>query len=359
MEKYKFDKEITKIIKGIAILMLVAAHCFSEEGRLYGYKVDFGIISKEIVMYICNSMYICVPIFAFLSSFGLTRILKKQNISDGCFIKERIIKILAPFSFVAVICITITFLTKTANPYGDGLNFILNLLYDIFGLSYILQTPRIVGTWWYIGFALIIVILIPITKRLYEKYGFYIFFIYIPILLCQSSIPELIINNIMLIPTGVIFAETYTLEKIREKLKTTKKTDAIFKFLVMTTILIILNYLRNSRYSTVHVKQFLHVFNTIYYIYYLFEFIPGIPILNKILTYLGNHSANIFYVHTFFRALWLKDFTYSLGNAIYIFGFVLLVSLALSIVIDSIKKVIKYEKLINKLSVNIIGKEVY
>ena len=77
MKKLEFSKKDTSILKGIAILMLIGYHCFSSIDRLYGHEVVFSLFSKERSFFIFESMNVCVGIFAFLSAFGLTRLIQK------------------------------------------------------------------------------------------------------------------------------------------------------------------------------------------------------------------------------------------------------------------------------------------
>ena len=58
---------------------------------------------------------------------------------------------------------------------------------------------------------------------------------------------------------------------------------------------------------------------------------------------------DIFLIHTFIRDTYLKDFIYTRGNFIEIAMIVLIISLGISIIIEMFKKLIRYDKLIDKL----------
>ena len=348
-----FSKRDTSIIKGIAILMLIGYHCFSSVKRLYGYPVDFGIIPQNIAIYIFESMNICVGMFAFLSVYGLTKIFgnveySKKNTRE--FIIKRLIKLLASFAIPFIICVSITLIFTDNNPYGKGINFFLNMICDMLGLSGILGTPLMVGTWWYMSFAILIILLTPLTIKIYEQYGLYIFIPYlIPILFNPNFYSDSSLSNmtrwLLIIPIGVIFAKENILERLKNK-KISKNTylNKIIKFIVLTIVLIILIKFRTTVWAK---KYFFYIISSVlpaYFIYYIYEFLVDIPILNSVIEFIGKNSANIFFVHTFIRLVWFKDFTYSLINPILILGFVFGASLIISILIDMIKKIIKYEK---------------
>ena len=58
---------------------------------------------------------------------------------------------------------------------------------------------------------------------------------------------------------------------------------------------------------------------------------------------------NIFLIHTFIREYYLGDFIYSFENWIEIVAILFIISLAISIVLELFKKLIRYDKLIKKL----------
>ena len=355
----KFSKRDTSIIKGIAILMLIGYHCFSTAKRLYGYPVDFGIIPQKIAFYIFESMNICVGMFVFLSVFGLTRIFSNteysiENTRD--FIIKRIIKILSVFIIPYVICVSITLIFTDQNPYGNGINFFLNMICDMFGLAGILGTPLMVGTWWYMSFAILIIILTPIAIRIYEKYGLYVFLPFlIPILFIPNFFSAESLSNmtrwLLVVPIGVVFAKGNILEKLKnKKILNNNVLSKIIKFIGMTILLFVLIKLRTTEWVEKYAFYIISSVLPVYFVYYLYEFFIKIPILNTILYFIGKNSANIFFTHTFIRTLWLKDFTYSLINPLLIFGFVFITSLIISLIIELIKKIIKYDKMVNSIT---------
>ena len=74
-----------------------------------------------------------------------------------------------------------------------------------------------------------------------------------------------------------------------------------------------------------------------------------IPILNYALMYIGSHSLNIFLIHTFIRWVYLKDFIYSFKYAILIPFVLLAITLAISIFVELLKRLVRYDKLVSKL----------
>ena len=351
-----FNKKDTSIVKGIAILMLIGYHCFSSVKRLCGYPVDFGIIPQNIAIYIFESMNICVGMFAFLSVFGITKIFgnvenRKKNTRE--FILKRLIKLLASFAIPYIICVSITLLFTDYNPYGKGMDFFFNMICDMLGLGGILGTPLMVGTWWYMSLAILIILLTPLTIRIYEEYGLYIFIPYlIPILFNPNFYSDSSLSNmtrwLLIIPIGVVFAKENIFEKLKNK-KISRNTylNKIIKFIILTIVLVLFIKFRTTTWTQKYIFYIISSVLPVYFIYYLYEFLVDIPIFSSIMDFIGKNSANIFYVHTFIRYIWFKDFTYSLINPILILGFVFITSLIISILIEIIKKIFKYDKGMN------------
>lgn len=55
-------------------------------------------------------------------------------------------------------------------------------------------------------------------------------------------------------------------------------------------------------------------------------------------------------MHTFIRAVWFPNFTYSFKYAILTYLFMIVFSLALSFAVEGIKKIIKWDKAVKKLT---------
>ena len=85
------------------------------------------------------------------------------------------------------------------------------------------------------------------------------------------------------------------------------------------------------------------------FIGYCYEFILPIKYVTNILQFLGKHSMNIFLTHTFIRYYYFKDFTYSFKYSILIVLVLLGISIIVSMVIELLKKAIKYNEFIEFL----------
>lgn len=367
----QFSKRDTLVMKGVAILFLVAYHCFSSVSRLNGYDVDFSPFSQKTAIYICESMNICVGMFAFLSSYGLTKTMKFKNENlcftakdEVTFVTRRILGLLGAFLMPYILCALPTLFVVGYNPYGQGVSFVFNLLSDMSGLSGFLRTPMLVGTWWYMSFAIVIILLVPITLYLYKKYGVWVLMLYVilPVCIDVNAFSADALNNmtrwLLTVPLGIIIADKNSFEYLKNyQITKYNFVSKLIKWIVLTIILYMLFRLRTSDWCKQYAYYFISSLLPVYFIYYLYEFIVDIPILNTVLVFLGKHSSNIFFMHTFIRAVWFKDFTYELKYAALIFAFMLATSLVLSFAVIGLKKLTHWDKGVKWVSDHVIAWE--
>lgn len=354
----QFSKRDTLVVKGVAILFLIAYHCFSSVSRLNGHEVSFSPLSQKTAMYIFESMNICVGMFAFLSSYGLTKTMLAQNKQLNFnskyainFITKRTVSLIGSFLLPYILCTVPTLLFTNYNPYGEDINSIFYIIADMLGLGGLLGTPMMIGTWWYMSFALVIVFLMPLTVHFYKNHGCLVLIPYVilPVLLVPNFFSASNLTNmtrwLLTVPIGIIFADMNIMERIKAK-KVTRYAalSKIIKFAIMTIILILLFLLRTSKCGEKYIYYFISSILPVYFICYLYEFIVDILVLNTILAFFGKHSSNIFFMHTFIRGVWLPDFTYSLKHSAIIFGFMLGLSLIMSFVVVGLKHLIRWDK---------------
>lgn len=353
MEKrFKFTKADTAAVKGIAIIFLILYHSFSIKSRFYGYPVSFWPLSEAKAMAICRVMVQCVGIFAFLSVYGLTLSMKAQyreyeftGHEATLFVLKRYLKLVLSFTLPFLFCMGVTYLTHTSR-YSDG--FPINLInagMDFLGLGHLFGTQMQINTWWYLSLEILLIFFIPFLVRFYKRYGWLMVFMF---LLLGSFMLEKHVHltkYLFVAPLAVCFADQNVLERLKAfHMVKNNVFNKMLKFILSTGFLYILCKMFNMQWGTDHFEFALNGVIPVLSVYWCYEFVIGIPGIRQILQFIGKHSANIFYIHTFIRAVWLKDITYSFGHAAVILLFVLGVSLVISILLGFVQKVIRFDK---------------
>lgn len=370
MEKFEFSKYNTLALKGIAIIMMMFHHCFYNKSKFKNFTVSFWPFKEEFVIDLSLTFKICVSIFVFITGYGLILSLKKLNSKYDWTKKEiikwtanRLIKMLAGFWIIAIISYvtcqiidgrTVKVFFKEGIAYG-----IIKLILNFFGMSDLFGTPNFNSAWWYMNVAVLFILSVPVFTKLFKKYN------YVSILLLVIFIPRIIgwkyvnscyISFLFPLLLGMIFAEKNLMVKIANfSINKNIYLNKILKLIIETVLIIILYKL----YTELPREKFWEIrygIIPIVLICYLYEFFLDLPILKNILIFLGKHSMNIFLIHEFIRTYYLTEWLYSFRNWIKIAIILLVISLLISIILELLKKVIRYDKLINKLQEIIEGR---
>lgn len=346
-------------IKGIAILMMLFHHLFTTADRFEGYDISFAPLSQGLVTNIALLFKICVSIFAFVTGYGLVKSISKTELNRKNIAKwniTRLIKTMSGFWFIYIIAFIVTLfidrLPITQYFEENNLNGILYAVFDFLGLANLLATPTLCGTWWYMSAAIIFILIIPPIYILSKKVG------YLPITVAVIALPRLlnvgypgginIYTFILPVIFGMIFADYKLFEKITEKSPKNTAAAYILHFVLFAGIIF-------SGYFVPYILDRTKIWEITYGVLpvvfiCLFRYcIIRIPVIRNILEFLGKHSMTIFLTHSFLRYNYLNAFIYTKGHFVLIFLVLLVLSVALAYVIDMIKKLCKYDMLINKL----------
>lgn len=177
-EKCIFDRDASLELKGVAILMLLLHHLFFAPNCYEGFAISFFPFAERQVNDLAEACRMCVPIFAFISGYGLFVDYKKQC-GRGAVITwcvHRYIKTISGYWFVWLLAAVIFQLIN-----GSTLNiFLINGAYngfaygliDFLGLARLFDTPTLCNTWWYMSAAFVFIIITPIIYRFRRNHIF-------------------------------------------------------------------------------------------------------------------------------------------------------------------------------------------
>ncbi|MBR1416903.1 MAG: acyltransferase family protein [Bacilli bacterium] len=358
--KKEFTKDDTLFIKGIAIIMMLLHHLFRNQSLFSNYQVSFFPLTLNFVMELTTIFKICVSIFAFLTGYGLYKAIIKEKIDDHKSIKNwyinRVFKTLSGFWIIAIIAFIVCQIIdgETFNFYfkGDILYGIIRMIVELLGMGKLIFNAVFSGPWWYMSIAVLFILSAPIFVRLFNKYGYtkvLLIVIFLPRVIGWNFVDNSYIAFLFPFLLGIIFSKENIIIKLSNYviIKKNKYLNLITKLIIETLIIILL-----YRISVVVDAKFLWelkygIFPALL-ICYLFEFFSSIPLIKNVLRFLGKHSMNIFLIHWIVAQKYLREYIYSYKNFLKIFLALLIISLVISIAIELLKKLICYEKLINK-----------
>lgn len=345
-----FSKESTLVTKGIFIILLLLHHLFYDAGIIDYYGVTTICADVNFMSDFVTYARICIAGFAFLSAFGITRQLKsgKEPNSKGYakVVFKRIIKLEAAAWFVFIVSMLYRKIVL-----GESIKLLyvgvenkfepLYMLIDMCGLSTYFGTPHMNVTWWYLSFALLLIVALPILFVMYEKYRFALIpaGLLLPVVIFNGNVYFASLLSIIIL--GIAFAYEDWFEKLEYEAR-----DWQWRVLqlVVCVALLILSFELCNKVNEIYMYPFAFVFAYISYMY-----IARIPILKDVLKFIGKHATNIFLIHTLIYYYFYSDFIYSFGYSWAILPVLLIISILVSMVIELLKKITGYQWLINKI----------
>lgn len=343
-----FDKKESLKVKGIAICMLLVHHLFYSQQRITAGGVAFLLLPMEWVIQIATGMRLCVWIFAFISAYGLTKQYaalgdaptNRQRIS---FVYKRWLSTMIPYWLIFAIVVVVAGLVyKDPLALYDG--SIIKFGLGFLALSDCFGTPMPVAAWWYMCFAQLLILFIPLLVELCRKFGWFALlgaFLLTPYLGSGivSKFGGSYLNYLFVVILGILCARTNLLERLKGK--NTRVIFRLAKGMVLVAVIIALVGI-NMRYASIDKWRLTKVFMALAAMLvcvFSYVCING-HILGNVLVFLGKHSGNIFLIHAFSYTYWIK-LTYWSHNAVLTFLTVLASSLICSIVCQYLLKWIR------------------
>lgn len=342
-------------LKGLAVILMIFHHCFLERARYEGYVVVFSPFSEEFVVSLSYYFKICVPIFAFISGYGLylsakNHIQNRKEVTQ--WVVSRLIKTMGGFWFVYILAFILTWVyaDMPQRIYGVNGNVcgMVYALLDFMGLASLFKTPTMNATWWYMGAAILFVVLVPVLLKFCEKLGYIctiILIIFIPRLLDVGYLGS--VNPygfILAFLFGMMFAEFGLFKKMMtQRWMKNRYLDKICQFWGWSWILVV-SVVICDKVERYQIWEFHYAVAPVIVICFCKKYIINVPVIQRILFVLGKYSMDIFLTHTFIRYTFFADFTYSFKYFWLIALVLLIISLGISVLLDIIKKWIQYDK---------------
>ncbi len=367
IEKAKLTSAFTTydsmLVKGVAIILLMFHHCISMNQVETHTMNFFPFESYHWPVMVCDSFKLCVGMFIFITGYGLYKSYSKIEIGSKTVFNwtgTRLFKTLSGFWFVYILVFIITYavdkrpldiyVTAPTKMEGSWLYAVI----DFFGLANIAGTPTLIGTWWYMSAVVILIIFFPLLFSMGEKFSYFVTafaMILLPRIL-GIGFPgtKNIFSFVLAFILGMAFAK-YDVFAKQDKFtlfKNHKLFSDIVLFFVYLFVFFMVVYV-TDKLGRKYLWELNYCIDPVIVILFANKYLKRIPVLNRALMYIGNHSLNIFLIHTFIRYEYLNDFTYSFKYALLIPFILLAISFALSVVVELLKKLIRYDKFVSKI----------
>lgn len=301
-----FTREDTKVLKGLAIILMLLFHLWAFPDRIVGEGVKTFLLPPSLIVYIGKMGHICVPMFLFLGGYGTYKIYEGGNFS----ITKRLLKVY--FSYWKIFCIfvPIGYIFCSNQPiYCSDYNICTRflefdfkrLLLNLLGLFK--NTQAFNSEWWFLFLYAMYILTFPIVIKIIHLNNKYLNCF---ILLIFTIIAKVLaINNCFGINLDYVYLyviyfpvfyigslmaynnrfEFYVKKYINQSLS--KILDLIF----LTLILVFRTYILHENFDFITIPIFCVI---------SCDFFIQKRIIRGILIKFGQHSTTIWLTHTFY-----------------------------------------------------------
>lgn len=348
-------KEDSLALKGMAILMMVFYHCYYKATKFQKYDVVFRGFSADQVITVASCMKICVALFAFVSGYGLMYGYKKEketksSFSDSRWALRHLFSTLSGYWFTAAVAYAgyALFIDRSFRRLGDvRIDKLTAMGMDLLGISWLTGTRSLNGTWWYMSAAIIFILCIPLFYRAVRQWGAVIPVIMIFIFPRVTGIgfpgSASSLSFLMILMIGSLCAQ-YDFFSCFRSLGNQYRSSRVWKGILLFLCLSAAFWL----YPKLNVKiiwEYQYAAVPFLVILFSVEYLFRISWVSRFFQYFGRHSLNIWLIHTFIRD-YMGETVFSVREFWLVPVVILMISLAVSYVIELLKKVTGYQKLV-------------
>lgn len=329
------SRQESGMLKGVAILIMLFLHLFNQayENGLYTYFLQFKGV--PLVFQLSKFAGICVPLYLFLSGYGLYITFQKSIDMHNI---KRIFCLYINFWIVFALFISLASIIKPDVYPGRLGDFILN--FTAWNTTYNVQ-------WWFLfPYVLLVLSSGKIMHVIYHMHYVLLFILLGSLYLFSYSVikmnldylythqfvymPILYLNLLFPFGIGAIFAKEDWFGKFEKQIKVLKHENL---WLILSILFLIF----------IRILLPVSVFNPVFAFCFLLLFasLKRPKWLNWFLSKMGEQSTNMWLIHTFFCYYLFRDFIYGFKYPIIIYVVLLTVSYLSARLIDMINKPIQ------------------
>ena len=342
-----FTKERTNICKGAAILMLLFHHLFSD-GNIDDYGIRF-LMPDDIGAAVAEAMRVCVRLFIFLSAYGLTyKYMRRPGTQTGAAFAGRQWFSLMKLWLPIYLLILAVYAATGHSIMGKYLGSRRYLLLDALALSDFFDTPRLLGVFWYMCFAQVLILAIPLLSEICKKLGY----LAIPLTFLlhafisggiKSDFGGTYHNYLLAVVCGCVFAQKDTLNILFAKKR--RALTAVLAGLFCGAAACACLYLKAGMNNDNDLRDLRFVLDTAaaVLICLFFGVYLRVPVLTRVLELLGRYSGSMFLLHVMFYGL-LDRFVWVSRHAAVVWLVLVAESLAAAWLLETCKKYSGYNR---------------
>jgi len=348
IDDYKFTKSHTEIAKGIAILLMICFHLFGFPNRILNVDyISIVPLTQGHYEYLLGRFgYICVPIFLFLSGYGLYLSYMKKNKFTFLDALTKGKSFLLNYWMVFILFVPIGLIWfHNSNRYSWN--------FYVFISNFFALNSSYNSEWWFARLYIELVLLFPIIKHFLSKNNIYIVSTSLLLCILQSKFdmlfkiqPQLLfikksifyndIVNILLwqivFVMGCLIAKHNLFKVTNMYLKQYKLEKNVLQ--IFFVLIIIIAGIKIPNLINISPTYVAILITPIFVL--LSTNVINVSIIKYIFIVLGKHSGNMWLTHTFFAYYYFQKIVFYPEFSVIIVIWVCLLSITSSIIIKAI-----------------------
>lgn len=325
MEEKHFTTKDTAIIKGIAACLLLWHHLFYN-------RLDVGLMVGGINLthQLALLAKVCVALFLLLSGYGLTQGLKDKPLHVPTFYKKRFSKLYGVYWLIYVVFVLLgVFIFNRPLRVIYRTDIWLRALEDLLGLSAFLGFRSYNDSWWFVSLILLLYALYPLIHTAVRKYGFWALLLPFGLMFVHITTDVGVLLDFIPVWVFPFCLGVWLSEKdVLLKLGRMWPGRTFIKFAAYIACIVVLAVQRQKGVGINDIR--LDAFFALAIVLFAWEFIAPIKLFAKPLAFIGQHSFNIFLIHTFVYGVFFHQFFSGLKIPLLSFGLLLGSCLVLS-----------------------------
>lgn len=355
-----FTKEHTRIVKGIAVLMLLFHHLFNDYPEYEGHYVNYWPFTGDQVTNIALACRVCVAVFVFITGYGLAASYAK-TFSGGRketpreltkFSLTRWWNLMTRYWFVVVLAwVSGQFLGRRPwDVYGPGfLSTFTRAVLDFLGISESFQSGWFNPTWWYMSLAVLMIFLAPLVLYAARRVGSLPILVVFWLVLGGFKFTATVALSLPSFFFGIVSFD-YRLFDRWNDLWSDRRWGCEAKSFLLTAAMA-LSFMCFLNYNFMGV---LEVTLSWLICASVMTFVSLVPGARELLGLFGKHSDNMFFIHTLLYSYFFLDFYYSFQLPLIILLVLALTTLLLSVIIEKTKETTGYSRKMRTLGERVI-----
>ena len=339
-----FSIHVTWAVKGAAVLLLLFHHLFfNSPGYVDRYEVSSVPLSWPVLNSLSYYAKICVSVFVFMTGYGMAVRMKTLDTKQRQkYTLSRFLKLESTIIFLYLFAILTTVLKPSSllQYFKEGrLKGILLMVIDGLGLANFFDTVRLIGSWWYLSFAIFLIFLMPVMLKLYEQFGFST--VVLAAMISMFGIDETRAVGLYLFTfaLGIFLEESSMIPHIRTFCTT---HSGLLKCLAVFLLMFIGCSLIRIRWGF---YPWMNGLCALFLVLTLFTIVDLCGLRLIPLEILGKYSFPIYLTHSLIYDHYLTRIVYSPKNWILILAWMTVLCLGLAVALEALRKLIRWDRI--------------